>query len=169
MSTTHPKGDAWLEELEANADLLRLQSLHSGKSWVHHNPELKRLDISYFFNPVNKRLYGSIYWGPETEGPPGCGHGGSIASVLDDSMGTTAWASGHRVVALNLNVNFRSFIPLESRNRIECWVDRVEGRKVYTKGTLSSADGKVLAESEGLFLMIDFNKLLDKEPRGPVA
>lgn len=163
------KKDAWLAALESRPDLLRLQAPETGKSWVHHNPGKKRLDINYFWDPMEKRLLGSVFFGPEAEGPPGCGHGGSIASILDDSMGTSAWAAGYRVVALNLNVNFKKFVPLETTARIECWIDRVEGRKVYTKGRLSNADGEPHAESEGLFLQIDFTKLLEKQPLGPVA
>jgi acyl-coenzyme A thioesterase PaaI-like protein len=161
--------ETWIAELEARPDVLRLQPANSETSWVHHNPARKRLDITYFWDPIEKRLHGVVFFGPEAEGPPGCGHGGSIASVLDDAMGTTAWASGYRVVALNLNVNFRKFVPLASTTRVECWVDRTDGRKVYTKGRLLSGDGELHAESEGLFLKIDFSKLLDKQPRGPVA
>jgi acyl-coenzyme A thioesterase PaaI-like protein len=164
-----PQSDPWISEFESNPDLIRLQPHESGKSWVHHNPGRKRLDITYFYSPVEKRLFGTVYFGPEAEGPPGCGHGGSIASILDDSMGTSAWASGFRVVALNLNVNFRKFVPLETYARIETWVDRVDGRKVYTKGRLLDINGEPHAEAEGLFLQIDFGKLLDKQPKGPVA
>lgn len=159
----------WIAEIEARPDVLRLHPSSSQTSWVHHNPGRKRLDITYFWDPIEKKLLGVVFFGPEAEGPPGCGHGGSIASVLDDAMGTGAWASGHRVVALNLNVSFKKFVPLESTVRVETWVDRIDGRKVFTKGHLLSGDGTVHAESEGLFLQIDFSKLLDKQPRGPVA
>ncbi len=84
-------------------------------------------------------------------------------------MGTCAWAAGYRVVALNLNVNFRKFVPLLSTPKLTCWVDRTEGRKVYTKGKLEAEDGTLHAEAEGLFLMIDFGKLLDNESKGPVG
>jgi acyl-coenzyme A thioesterase PaaI-like protein len=161
--------EALLKELESDSDLLRLQTPESGKSWIHHNPDKKRVEVQYFFHPIEKRLIGLATWGPEAEGPPGCGHGGSIATVLDDAMGTTAWASGHRVVALNLNVNFRKFVVLGSTARVECVVERIEGRKVFTKGKLTSAEGDLIAESEGLFLQIDFSKLLDKMPKGAVA
>lgn len=158
-----------LSVLEQDSDLLRLQAPQSGRSFVHHNPEGSRLDVHYFFHPIEKRLHGLCYHGPESEGPPGCAHGGSIAALMDDCMGTSAWAAGFRVVALNLNVNFRAFVPLETTTGIECWVERQEGRKVYTKGRLTAADGTLHAEAEGLFIQIDFGKLLDKQPRGPVG
>ena len=158
-----------LYELENDPDLLRLQTPQSGRSWVHHNPERRRLDVHYFWHPIEKRLQGLCHHGPETEGPPGCAHGGSIAALMDDAMGTSAWAAGYRVVAVNLNVNFRSFVPLETTTRVECWIEREQGRKVFTGGCLRAADGTVHAEAEGLFLQIDFGKLLDRSPRGPVA
>src|SRR5512146_799988 len=98
--------ETWLAELEARPDLMRLQPHPTGKSWLHHNPDHKRLDVTYFWDPMEKKLLSVVYFGPEAEGPPGCGHGGSIATLLDDAMGTSAWTSGYRVVALNLNVNF---------------------------------------------------------------
>lgn len=160
--------DEWLAELKSRADLLRLKTPETGRSWVHHNPGRRRLDIHYFWDPIEQKLVGSVFFGPEAEGPPGCAHGGSIASVLDDAMGTAAWAAGHRVVALNLNVDFRKFITLETSVRIECRIDRVEGRKVFTQGRLESKVG-LHAEGKGLFLQIDFEKLLERQPRGPVA
>ena len=161
----------YLTELAANPALVPLGRHERPHSWVHHNPDKRRLDIHYYFDPVRKRLHGGVHWGPDAEGPPGCGHGGSIASVLDDGMGTCAWAAGHRVVALSIQVNFRHFVPLGSTPRTEFWVERAEGRKIYTAGQITGVDGTLHAESTGLFLEIDFAKLLDtqRDDGGPIG
>jgi hypothetical protein len=36
----------------------------------------------------------------------------------------------------------------------EAWVDRTEGRKVFTVGTIS-ADGEVTARAEGVFIRVE--------------
>ena len=160
----------FIRSLEARSDLLRLQtSGRSEHSFIHHNPNQRRLDVHYFFDPIKHRLMGGVYWGPDAEGPPGCGHGGSISTLMDDGMGTCAWAAGHRVVALNLNLNFKKFVPLLSWPSCEFWIEKTEGRKVFTRGELRNGEGELHAEASGLFLEIDFTKLLNRESHGPVA
>jgi hypothetical protein len=41
---------------------------------------------------------------------------------------------------------------IERELQLESWVDRVEGRKVFTLGTIS-IDGEVTARAEGIFIM----------------
>ncbi len=103
----------------------------------------------------DRRLIGRSWFGPGAQGPPDHAHGGSIAAVLDEAMGAAAWSSGYVVVAVRLVTDFRRMIPLGTDAFLEAWVDRVEGRKVWTTGRLLDAAGKPFAEAEGLFLKLD--------------
>jgi acyl-coenzyme A thioesterase PaaI-like protein len=87
------------------------------------------------------------------QGPRAHAHGGAAAAVLDEAMGAAAWWAGHRVLAANLSVDFRSPVPLEADVEVEAWVVRVEGRKVWTAGRLALAGGgALLTEATGLFV-----------------
>lgn len=85
-------------------------------------------------------------------GPPGYAHGGALAALLDEAMGASAWAAGHRVVAVNLNVSFKHPVAIGAPVNVSGFVERVEGRKVFAVGQITLADGALAAESTGVFV-----------------
>lgn len=134
-------------------------------SFVSGNPEGDRLRVRYFRRPDDRRLVGRAWFGPGAEGPPEHAHGGSIAAVLDEAMGAAAWTEGHIVVAVRLDTSFQRMLPLGTDAMLEAWVDRVDGRKVWTRGRLFDVGGKPFAEAEALFVKLDpvrFRPLLEK-------
>jgi hypothetical protein len=50
-----------------------------------------------FIDDAEKRLRGLAHFGPSTEGPKGCVHGGASAAMLDVAMGNLCWWSGLKV------------------------------------------------------------------------
>lgn len=59
-----------------------------------------------------------------------------------------------------LVVHYRSPTPLHEPLRITGTFDRVEGRKIFTTGTLH-AGSRLCAEAEGLFISIDFGRFAE--------
>jgi acyl-coenzyme A thioesterase PaaI-like protein len=123
-------------------------------SFVSTGPTGGRLRVAYFKRPEDDRLVGRAWFGPETEGPPGHAHGGSIASVLDETLGAAAWAAGHPVVVARLQVDFRLLVPLGTDATFEAWIERIEGRKVHTRARLTGAGGEVMAEGSALCVIL---------------
>ncbi len=124
----------------------------SGRSYVHGAAGDERMRVSYFRRERDGALVGRVWFGPWCEGPPGHAHGGSMAAVLDDAIGKVGWLNGRRVVAARISVSFRRMLPLGTDALLEAWVDREEGRKVFTRGHLLGGDGKPYADAEGLFV-----------------
>lgn len=89
--------------------------------------------------------------GAAYEGPAGLVHGGVLALILDQLLGSTAEFQGVPGMTGTLNVRYRSATPL-GRIRGEARVDRVEGVKTIVTGTITR-DGKVTAEAEGIFIL----------------
>jgi len=87
-------------------------------------------------------------------GPPGHIHGGVLASLLDEAMGAAAWQAGHKSLAANLSVNFKQAVPVGCEVLVSARVERIEGRKAYTRGTLTLPDGTVAAEATALFIAV---------------
>jgi acyl-coenzyme A thioesterase PaaI-like protein len=114
-----------------------------------------RLRVKYFRRQEDGHLVGKVWFGPGTQGPPGHVHGGSMAALLDEVMGTSAWISGHPVLAASIKIDFRNTIPLQTIAFFEGWVDTVSGRKVTTRSRLAGPDGKLFAEGEGLFIRME--------------
>jgi acyl-coenzyme A thioesterase PaaI-like protein len=123
-------------------------------SFVSAGPTGGRLRVAYFKRSSDGRLVGRSWFGPETEGPPGHAHGGSIAAVLDETLGAAAWAAGHPVVVASLKVDFRLMVPLGTDATFEAWVDRIEGRKIHTCARLLDGDGEIMAEGRALCVVL---------------
>ena len=125
-----------------------------GKSlrFVSGDPDGSRFRVRYY-RDHEQQLKARIWFGPETEGPPGNAHGGAVAAVMDEVLGLTAWAAGYPVVVGNLNISFRSLLPLQKVVTVEGKVVSVDGRKVMVHGRIFC--GKtVYAEGECLCITI---------------
>lgn len=114
------------------------------------------------------RLEGAVTFGAAYEGPPGCVHGGYVAAVFDELLGATQSMSGAQGMTAHLGVDYRRPTPLGVPLRLEGWLDRREGRKIYARGAMF-ADGELTAEAEALFIAFDrekFRALLDRRNEG---
>ena len=99
--------------------------------------------------------FGSAY-----EGPPGCVHGGYVAAAFDEVLGATQSLGGRPGMTGRLSVDYRSPTPLNTELHFEGRVDRVEGRKTFTVGTVHAGD-RLCAEAQALFIAIDFAKMVE--------
>ncbi|RLD45010.1 MAG: PaaI family thioesterase [Bacteroidetes bacterium] len=136
------------------------ESLKDKPSFVIGDPSKDRLAVRYFIRESDKRFFGKVFFGEATQGPPGHAHGGSMAAVLDEAMGFSAWIAGHTVVAAKITVEYLQMLPVNSTVTVEAWVESVDGRKVMTKGKIYS-DDDVFSTSEGLFINIPAEKFGD--------
>ena len=109
---------------------------------------------AYIRGPEVGVLYAAAWFGRETQGPPGHVHGGAMAAVLDEAMGGASWMNGYRTVAAKISVSFIAMLKLESETTVESRVERVDGRKVYLRATLTDASGAAIAEADGLFIVL---------------
>ncbi len=120
--------------------------------FVSGDPEGNRFRVKYYRDP-EQQLKARIWFGPETGGPPGSAHGGSVAAVMDEVLGLTAWAAGYPIVVGNLNVSFRNLLPLQKVVTVEGKVISIEGRKIMVHGRIFC--GKTIyAEGECLCITI---------------
>ena len=107
-----------------------------------------------YFRDSEQSLVARVWFGPVTEGPPNHAHGGSIAAVLDEVLGLTAWAAGHPVVVGNLNISFRQLLPIQTVVQVNTRLVSVQGRKVMVHGEVRSLDGVVYASAEALCIKL---------------
>jgi len=133
--------------------------LAGGGAFVSSDPQSDRLRVRYFHRESDNVLVALVWFGPGTEGPPGHAHGGSVASALDEAMGGAAWHAGYPVVAARLTIDFREMVPIGIEATIEARIEKVEGRKILTRGRLIGSGGKVYADGEGLFIVLEAEQL----------
>lgn len=88
------------------------------------------------------------------EGPPGCIHGGIIATILDEAMSKANRANGKVAMTRQMQVEYLRPVPSGTPIRIEGKLTRVEGRKLATEGRILNSAGAVLATATALFLTV---------------
>jgi acyl-coenzyme A thioesterase PaaI-like protein len=118
------------------------------------------------------RVVGTVNFGSAYEGPPGCVHGGYVAAVFDEMLGSAQGLSGIQGMTAYLHVDYRSPTPLMRDLELTAWVDRVDRRKVFCKGEIRIG-GVLCAEAEGLFVGMDPDKfrnlLAERDERIPAV
>ena len=113
-----------------------------------------RVRLAYYRKRDQPDLYAKAWFGIKTMGPPGHVHGGAMAAALDEAMGAVAWMNGHRVVAATISVTFVSMLKVQTETILEASIDRIDGRKVFTRARLIGPAGAVVTEAEGLFVIL---------------
>lgn len=92
---------------------------------------------------------------PETfEGHTDLLHGGIIATLLDETMSKSVRARGFTAMTRHMEVDYLRPVPSKTPLRIEGRVTRSEGRKHWSEAKILDAQGKVLAQSKGLFVEV---------------
>lgn len=102
---------------------------------------------------VDGTVRGTVTLGAAYEGPPGCVHGGVIAGLFDEVLGIANILAGAGAMTGTLTIVYRSPTPLLTELRMEGATTRIEGRKVFTRGTLHAGD-RLCVEAEGIFVQV---------------
>ena len=125
--------------------------------------------IAYFRKPGEPHLYAKAWFGRKTMGPPGHVHGGAMAAAIDEAMGAVCWMNDHKTVAASISVKFIAMLPIETETILESRIDRIDGRKISTRASLTNPAGQVVAEGEGLFIVLKDATLRAMAPTRPLV
>ncbi len=85
------------------------------------------------------------------QGPPLRVHGGIVAAVFDILLSRTQLLCNFLGFTADLRISYQGAVPLDTCLRLEAEVVSVDDRKLINTGTIS-ADGKVCARAEGLWI-----------------
>ena len=113
------------------------------------NPLSAAMEIS--FDEAAEVMTGTATFDTQFNGPPGMVHGGIIALAFDELLGATNVCLGLGGFTGTLSIRYERPTPIETEVHLEARLDRVEGRKVFTVGTISH-DDVVTARAEGIFI-----------------
>ncbi len=149
---------AWLTSPEPGWSLVDLPHTVGTTTFLTGAGE-DRVRVVYFRSASDPSLTGKVWFGSAAQGPPGHAHGGSIAAVLDEAMGGAAWVAGYPVVAAEITTRFKRMLPLGAAYRLRAWLVGRQGRKVEARAELLGRHDGLFAESEGLFVELDMDRL----------
>ena len=130
-----------------------------GRQFITGDIMTDRIRLKYFKREHDNALMARIWFGPAAEGPIGHVHGGSMAALLDESMGLAVLLTGSMAFTAKLTVKYRKMLPLGSVVTLEAKIKNVSNRKILTFGTIYNEKGEVISKAEGLFIKPQVNKM----------
>ena len=102
------------------------------------------------------RIRGTVTFDERQVGAPGFAHGGAVAAVMDDLLGSVLLVLNRPAVTASLTVDFRAPAFLGRELTLEAWCDRIEGRKLHLLGVVYDGED-VIAEGRAMFLQVDLS------------
>ena len=87
------------------------------------------------------------------QGPPQYAHGGASAAILDEAMGLVVWAAGHKVVAVNLEINYHKPLLLNQQLTLEARITQIDERKISTAAEIKLPEGMVAVSGRGIYVI----------------
>jgi acyl-coenzyme A thioesterase PaaI-like protein len=121
------------------------------------NPLAAPLQLTMSEEDGRRLVVGRVVFNAAYEGPPGNVHGGMVAAAWDEVLGMAQSLSGNAGFTGTLTIIYRTPTPLYEDLEFKAWVDRVEGRKIFTKGRCYAGD-RLTSEAEGIFITVDRSK-----------
>jgi|GEM_PF-288403 hypothetical protein len=117
---------------------------------------------------VGRTMYNAAY-----EGLPGSVYGGFLTAAFDAVLGIRAALEGTPCSAVSLNTRIKAPTPLHTTVTYQATLRAVDDRKLFVEGTLSTAEGEITAEVDGVFLAVNRDKVSTSsssrsEQRSPV-
>jgi len=107
--------------------------------------------IRWYAN-ADGEIYTRVTLTEAQQGPPGHAHGGATAAILDEAMGAAVWFAGHRVLAVNLNVDYKCPVPLSEEVGITARISGKGEKSIHTTGELRLANGNVAVSGKGIYV-----------------
>jgi uncharacterized protein (TIGR00369 family) len=87
------------------------------------------------------------------QGPPGHAHGGASAAILDEAMGLVVWAAGHKVAAVNLEINYHKPLPLNQLLTLKAHITQMDKRKIFSIGEIILANSTIAVSGRGVYVV----------------
>ena len=111
--------------------------------------------------PVEFRVEGQVVqgrarFGAQYCGPPNHVHGGVVAAVMDELLGSVNVINDLGAMTGTLKVRYSRPTPLFEEIRMEGRMAGTDGRKVFARGEMWHGEN-LLAEAEGVFIKVDDN------------
>ncbi|GLU45954.1 PaaI family thioesterase [Nocardiopsis ansamitocini] len=87
------------------------------------------------------------------EGPPGLVHGGWVAALLDQALGSASSMTGRPSLTANLDVNYRKPTPIGAELTVAARITGTERRKVFVSAEIRH-HGVVTAEGTAVMVQV---------------
>ncbi len=96
-------------------------------------------------------IQGEVVFPTAFNGPPGCVHGGALAALIDEMLGLVGVVNGLGGFTGTLTVVYHSPTPLYTPLTLRSWIERVDGRKVFSSGEIRVGE-QLCASADAIFI-----------------
>jgi uncharacterized protein (TIGR00369 family) len=112
------------------------------------------MKLAFTQDNVNRRIVGKFVLGPRYQGGGGMGHGGIIATLLDEAMGKVCRFREARAVTAEMNIQYLKPMRVDEEITVEAFETGNKGRNIFQSGEIRNAAGDVLARGTARFVVL---------------
>ena len=112
------------------------------------------MKLTFVQDNERRRIVGRFVLGERYQGGGGMGHGGIIATLLDEAMGKVCRFREVRAVTAELTVEYLKPVSVEEEIVVEGWETEQKGRNLFQAGEIRNLAGDVLARGTARFVII---------------
>jgi uncharacterized protein (TIGR00369 family) len=113
------------------------------------------MKLTFVQDNEKRRIIGRFVLGERYQGGGGVGHGGIIATLLDEAMGKVCRFREVRAVTAELSVQYLKPVSVVDEIVVEGWEEgEQKGRNLFHAGEIRNSAGDVLARGKARFVVI---------------
>jgi uncharacterized protein (TIGR00369 family) len=113
------------------------------------------MKLTFVQDNEKRRIVGRFVLGERYQGGGGMGHGGIIATLLDEAMGKVCRFREVRAVTAELTVQYLKPVSVQDEIIVEGWEETErKGRNLFHVGEVRNSAGDVLARGKGRFVIL---------------
>ncbi len=120
------------------------------------------MKLTFTQDNAARRIVGRFVLGPRYQGGGGMGHGGIIATLLDEAMGKVCRFRDARAVTAEMSIQFLKPVRVDEEITVEAFETGFEGRNIFQSGEIRNAAGDILAKGAARFVVLR-PKVADKQ------
>jgi uncharacterized protein (TIGR00369 family) len=115
------------------------------------------MKLTFTQDNAGRRIVGKFVLGPRYQGGGGMGHGGIIATLLDEAMGKVCRFREARAVTAEMSIQYLKPVRVDEEITVEAYETGFEGRNIFQTGEIRNAAGDVLARGKARFVILRQN------------
>lgn len=112
------------------------------------------MKLTFVQDNVKRRIVGKFVLGEAYQGGGGMGHGGIIATLLDEAMGKVCRFREVRAVTAELTVQYLKPVKVDEEIVVEGFETDQKGRNLFLAAEIRNGAGELLAKGTGRFVVI---------------
>ena len=117
------------------------------------------MKLTFVQDNERRRIVGRFILGERYQGGAGMGHGGIIATLLDEAMGKVCRFRDVRAVTAELSVQYLKPVSVKDEIVVEGWEEgEPKGRNLFHVGEIRNLAGDVLVLGKARFVVVGETK-----------